>query len=181
MRFAEAEILQADAIITATSSEHGCMVANIVLDSKIIAVTRMKLSPINYACFGSYPVLNPITPTIRYNGQRSYCSSLRCRTNCNGDLVLLTSGIRAGVPGSTNMMQIITVGDVLCQGMCIGNRAVVGRAVGAVTPEDALLHMKPGDILVTKSVDGDYLPAIRIASALVTEEGGLLLREPSLD
>ena len=57
--------------------------------------------------------------------------------------------------------------------MCIGNRAVVGRAVVAFTPEDALLHMKPGDILVTKSVDGDYLPAIRIASALVTEEGGL--------
>jgi pyruvate kinase len=170
-----AEILQADAIITATSSGTTArMVAKYRPRSRIIAVTPDEVIA-NQLCllWGVTPVMTHHTYDTDVMVSEAISAALDAGQIANGDLILLTSGIRAGAPGSTNMMQIITVGDVLCQGMCIGNRSVVGRAVVAFSPEEAILSMKPGDILITKSVDIDYLPAISIAGALVTEEGGL--------
>lgn len=170
-----ATVLQADAIITATSSGTTArMVAKYRPLAKIIAVTPDETIA-NQLCllWGVTPVLTNHTYDTDVMVSEAIAAALDAGQIANGDLILLTSGIRAGVPGSTNMMQIITVGDVLCQGMCIGNRSVVGKAVVAFSPEEAISLMKPGCILVTKSIDGEYLPAIQMASALVTEEGGL--------
>ena len=92
----------------------------------------------------------------------------------NGDLAVLTAGVPIGIPGSTNMLQVITVGEVLVSGMVIGGQGMVtGKAVVARTPEEAMAKMSKGDILIAHSLDRDYIPAVELAAGLITEEGGL--------
>jgi len=100
-------------------------------------------------------------------------SSLEAKLIRCGDLVVLTAGVPAGVPGSTNLIKVHVVADVLARGTGIGNRAVVGRVCVALTPEEAARNVQPGDVLVTTSTDKEYIPAMGRISAIITEEGGL--------
>ena len=65
------------------------------------------------------------------------------------------------------------IGSKLVQGQGIGSGTVVGRAVVADNATDAIQNMTDGAILVVKTTDKDYLPAIEKASAIVVEQGGL--------
>ncbi|MDO8559427.1 MAG: PEP-utilizing enzyme [bacterium] len=57
-----------------------------------------------------------------------------------------------------------------------GTVACTGKAVGVVrvvnAPRD-MVKMRPGDILVSRATSPNLMPAIRKASAIVTDEGGL--------
>jgi pyruvate kinase len=86
--------------------------------------------------------------------------------------VILTAGVPVGVPGTTNFMRIDTVGEVLVQGTGVGKTAVTGVVHVATTPEEAA-GIKEGQILVVRSTYKEYLPAIKKASAIIAEEGGL--------
>ncbi len=90
-----------------------------------------------------------------------------------GDLVVITAGVPVGESGTTNMMKIHVVGDVLAKGQGIGQKTAFGKAVVAASAEDALAKMTDGDILVTTSTDRDMMPAIEKAAAIIAEEGGL--------
>ena len=48
-----------------------------------------------------------------------------------------------------------------------------GKAKVAFSPEEAAKLMKKGDILVTVMTNPDWVPYMRIASAIVTDEGGM--------
>jgi pyruvate kinase len=90
-----------------------------------------------------------------------------------GDLILITAGVPVGESGTTNLMKIQMIGSKLVQGQGVGNDTVVGRAVVADTAKEAVDNMNDDSILVVKTTDKDYLPAIEKASAIVVEQGGL--------
>ena len=90
-----------------------------------------------------------------------------------GDLILITAGVPVGESGTTNLMKIQLIGSKLVQGQGIGSGTVVGRAVVANNASEAIDNMADGSILVVKTTDKDYLPAIEKASAIVVEQGGL--------
>jgi pyruvate kinase len=142
--------------------------------ARIIAVTHDELIA-NQLCllWGVNPLVSPHNQDTDTMVSESVAAALEADLISNGDLVLLTSGIRAGVPGSTNMMQIITVGDILAEGTSVGKKSVFGRAVVALSPEEADLQMNQGDILITKTLDSEFAQAVQKASGLITEEGGL--------
>ncbi len=48
-----------------------------------------------------------------------------------------------------------------------------GKAKVALSPEEASKIMKEGDILVTRMTNPDWVPYMRIAAAIVTDEGGM--------
>ncbi len=91
----------------------------------------------------------------------------------DGDLVIIVAGVPVGESGTTNVMKLQLIGSKLAQGIGIGEQSIIGTAVVATSADDANNKMKDGDILVTKTTDKDYLPAIKKASALVVETGGL--------
>jgi pyruvate,water dikinase len=63
---------------------------------------------------------------------------------------------------------------VVVRGMAAGKRAIgTGVARVALTAEDASRMMRKGDILVTAMTNPDYVPFMRIASAIVTDKGGV--------
>ena len=80
-----------------------------------------------------------------------------------GDLIIITAGVPVGEKGTTNLMKI----------QMIGSKLVIAKAVVAGTAEEAVAKATEGAILVTKTTDKEYMPAIEKASALVVEEGGL--------
>lgn len=90
----------------------------------------------------------------------------------NGDLVVITAGVPAGVTGMTNMIKVHTVADVLASGTGIGRTAVTGRA-RVVYSEKDLGEVIDGDILVTRATDIDFVSAMERCGGIVTEEGGL--------
>lgn len=90
-----------------------------------------------------------------------------------GDLIIITAGVPVGESGTTNLMKIQMIGSKLVQGQGVGNDTVIGRAVVANTAKEAVDNMSDDSILVVKTTDKDYLPAIEKASAIVVEQGGL--------
>ncbi|HGL3665684.1 TPA: pyruvate kinase [Enterococcus faecalis] len=90
-----------------------------------------------------------------------------------GDLIIITAGVPVGEKGTTNLMKIQMIGSKLVQGQGVGEEAIIAKAVVAGTAEEAVAKATEGAILVTKTTDKEYIPAIEKASALVVEEGGL--------
>jgi pyruvate,water dikinase len=63
---------------------------------------------------------------------------------------------------------------VVVKGMAAGRRAIgVGVAQVALTAHEAAKIMRKGDILVTSMTNPDYVPFMKIASAIVTDKGGV--------
>ncbi|MCI1284204.1 pyruvate kinase [Lacticaseibacillus songhuajiangensis] len=90
-----------------------------------------------------------------------------------GDLILITAGVPVGETGTTNVMKVQMIGSKLTAGSGVGDQTTVGKAVIAATAGEAVAKMQKGDILVVKTTDKDYLPAIEKAAAVVVEAGGL--------
>lgn len=90
-----------------------------------------------------------------------------------GDLVVITAGVPVGVHGTTNLLKVHTVGNILARGAGIGPAAVTGTVRVARTAREAIAKVAPGDILVAPATDRDYIPAMQKAAAVVTEAGGL--------
>jgi len=63
---------------------------------------------------------------------------------------------------------------IVVRGISAGRRGYgVGKAVIVLNPEDAHKLMKKGDILVTDMTDPDFVPFMKMASAIVTDKGGI--------
>lgn len=100
-------------------------------------------------------------------------ASLKSGLVNHGDLTLITAGVPVGEKGTTNIMKVHVVGDVIVKGQGIGQMSVAGRAVIANNAKDAISKVQDGDILVTIGTDREMMPALKKASAIITEEGGL--------
>ncbi|ADU50504.1 pyruvate kinase [Thermaerobacter marianensis DSM 12885] len=89
-----------------------------------------------------------------------------------GDLVVITAGVPVGQPGTTNMLQVHTVGEAVLRGTGVGQGSHTGP-VRIVRDPEAAGPFHGGEVLVALSTDRDFVPLIEKAGALITEEGGL--------
>lgn len=89
-----------------------------------------------------------------------------------GDIAVITAGIPLGISGTTNMLKVHLVGDVLCSGSVVTEQSVCGSLCVCKTEEDALRNFKRGDILVIPKTTNALMPIIRQAAGLVTEMDG---------
>lgn len=170
-----AQDLGARAIITSTKSGHTArMVSKYRPRAPIVAVTpRVDVARKLMLVWGVYPLLVPETQGTDEMIDIAVAHTLQAGYIQSGDLVVITAGVPVGIPGTTNLLKVHIVGDVLAKGTGIGARSVTGpmRVVGSA--HDALSKVQPGDILVTTSTDRDLLPAMEKAAGIITEEGGL--------
>lgn len=167
--------LGASAIITATQSGSTArMVSKYRPTAPIVAATpdervlrKLLLK------WGVFPVLSPKTDGTDEMIQKSVESARNADLIKCGDLIVITAGVPVGVAGTTNLLKVHVVGEVIAKGMGIGKGAITGKVVVATTPEDALTRVNIGDVLVTIATDRDFIPAMEKAGAIITEEGGL--------
>jgi len=90
-----------------------------------------------------------------------------------GDLVVVTAGVPLGAAGTTNMLQVHIAGNILLKGLSLLKREARGTVCTARSAAEALEKMTSGAVLVVGSTDREYIPAMKRASAIVAEEGGL--------
>ncbi len=170
-----AQELGAGAIVTSTESGFTArMVSKHRPQSLIIAVTpHAAVARRLTLCWGVYPVLVKPTQSTDEMLAVAVDGGLASGLVSSGDLIVITAGVPVGEAGTTNLLKIHTIGDVLVRGTGVGTKSVVGRAVVAKKATDILNRLEPGDILVTVMTDRDMMPAFDRAAAVVTEEGGL--------
>ncbi len=90
----------------------------------------------------------------------------------SGDLVVLTSGVPLGVPGTTNILKVHIVGHVLVSGAGVNKKSVVGKLCVCKTEQEALRKFEKGDILVIPETSNNIMSILKNASGIITEQGG---------
>ncbi len=170
-----AEAVSAKAVITSTESGFTArMVAKHRPECTIVAVTSHASTARRLSvCWGVYPVLVKGTKTTDEMLGVAVDGALSSGYVQSGDLVIITAGVPVGQAGTTNLLKIQVIGDVISRGVGVGSSGVAGRAIVAEDSLDANDRVEAGDILVASLTNRDMMPAIERAAALVTEEGGL--------
>lgn len=170
-----AEELGVKTIITATNSGYTArMISKYRPSADIVALTfDEKVQRSLTVQWGVYPVLTDRPSSTDDMFDKATQVAKETGLVEDGDLVIIVAGVPVGESGTTNVMKLQLIGSKLAQGIGVGEQSVIGTALVADNADDANNNIKEGDILVTKTTDKDYLPAIKKASALIVENGGL--------
>jgi len=168
-----ADQLTAQSIIAATSSGHTArMISKYRPDCEILAVTDKVTTVRRLALvWGVDCIYTPefgdtdsmIMDAVKKAVEQGYVKF--------GDIVVVAAGVPLGVQGNTNMIKVHTVGNAIINGVGIGKKAVTGYA--KIITEANTSEFMEGDILVVKSVTTEISHILQLASAIITEEGGL--------
>jgi pyruvate kinase len=171
---ATAASLEISSIITATSTGATArMVSKYRPRADIFAVTSdPKVMRKLVLVWGVYPVLTRPAHGTDELFEATLARCLEIGYIKKGDMVVLTAGSPPGFPGSTNLLKVHVVGDILLQGMGIGSKPVSG-IVRVILSDDDLDKIQTGDIIVCHSADKSFVPYLDRVQALVAEEGGL--------
>ncbi|MBR3119546.1 pyruvate kinase [Oceanobacillus profundus] len=167
--------LDVDTIITPTESGHTArMISKYRPKASILAVTfaahvTRQLSLV----WGVHPVIGKQTNTTDEMLDVAIDKALSTNMCKRGGRVIITAGVPVGESGTTNLLKVHVIGDVIARGQGIGKRTAYGRVVFAKSNEEALTKVEEGDILVTYGTEREMMPAIEKAAAIITEEGGL--------
>ncbi|TJY39728.1 pyruvate kinase [Cohnella pontilimi] len=167
--------LDAKAIVTATESGYTArMVSKYRPKAPIIAVTpseqimrRLQL------VWGAIPVKGTMAETTDGLIDTAVQGAMESGLVRLGDTIVITAGVPVGRSGTTNLIKIQNVGDLIAQGQGIGSQSATGKVITASNPEEAIRKMTSGAILVAPSTDKDYMPAFEKAAAVITECGGI--------
>ena len=166
--------LGAAAIVTATESGYTArMVSKYRPQAAIVAVSpnaktlrRMLLN------WGVCPVAGAGSKNSDELVSNSVVGALASGIVKDGDLVVVTAGVPVGTAGTTNMIRVHVVGNILLRGAGVGQRVATGNVCIARSVQDVKSKFAAGDILVVSGVDEEIAPYAAKAAAIVAEEGG---------
>jgi pyruvate kinase len=167
--------LNAKAVITCTESGYTArMVSKYRPKAPIIAVTPSE-QVIRKLClvWGVQPVLGVSAQTTDQMFEIAVDAGLKSGMVEMGDLVVITAGVPVGRSGTTNLIKVHQIGEMIAKGQGIGKQIASGKVVVAHNAREAVEKVKPGDILVTISTDKDYIPAFEKAAGVITVIGGI--------
>ena len=90
-----------------------------------------------------------------------------------GDTIVITAGISANMPGSTDLIKVATIPEVLARGTGVLEQVVFGRVRILKLPTDLSPdEISPDEILVVSQSDRTMIPLVQRARGLITEQGG---------
>ena len=166
--------LNASAIITSTSSGYTAkMVSRFRPQAPIIAATSNEAVMRRLALtWGVCPIKSALAGNTDEVIEKSIEASIEAGYVKNGELVVITAGVPVGVSGTTNLIKVHVISEVLGNGVGIGNGTVEGR-VRVANDNGEIKDFKKGDIIVAKTTDKDMNCYIEEAAAIVTEFGGM--------
>ena len=163
--------LNAKAIITATQSGHSArMVSKYRPNCNIIAVTPYESVANKLAInWGVSPLVAPQTTSTDELIDESVNASLTAGYVEKGDLVVIAAGIPVNYVGSTNLMKIHVVGDVLATGKGLVKRHGHGTVTIVNSFEEATANLDEGEVLVCEKLDDRYLELLEKANAIIVQ------------
>lgn len=119
----------------------------------------------------------PLMAEEKDNMDALFDHAVECAVNAgylsSGDLVVITAGAPLGVSGTTNLLKVHLVGNILVQGKGATRYAACGNLCVAQNEEEAFERFRPGDILVVPQTSNALLPLLRESAGIITEQGGM--------
>lgn len=167
--------LKVSAIITATQTGSTArMVSKYKPECPIIAVTPNEKVARKLALnWGVFPICARKFESTDEMITESVNKAKECGYVENGDLVVVAAGIPVHYSGTTNMLKVHIVGDVLVQGKGAGSFPGYGTAKVVKNAQEAAEKVENDDILVVKNLDRDYMDILDRVAGVVSEQGGL--------
>ena len=167
--------LNIQTIVAATESGHTArMISKYRPKSHIVAVTFSERQRRGLALsWGVYPFVTEKPDSTDEMMELAAKVAKEEKFAKEGDLIIITAGVPVGERGTTNLMKIQLIGTKLTSGQGIGDKSVIGKAVVALSAEEAIAKVTEDCILVLKNSDKDYTPAFEKAAAVIVEAGGL--------
>lgn len=167
--------LGASAILTSTESGYTARMVSRYRPAAIIVASthHEKVARRCQQYWGVQPVIGPASTNSDALVNNAVNGAMSAGLVKEGDLVVITAGVPAGTSGTTNMIRVHVVGNILLRGTGVGQRAVTGKVCVAHSIKDVQTKFQPGEILVVESIDEETAPYANKAAAIVTEEGGL--------
>lgn len=164
--------VEADAIITATTSGYTAKaVSSYRPKAQIIASVNQEYVQRQLSLvWGVETVLGQSVESTDQMFDQSVSLALDKGYVRSGDKVVITAGVPVGEVGTTNLIKVHLVSDIIAHGTGIGNENITGIARIMEYPSD---EFAKGEIFVAKFTDIDYIDKIQEAIAIVVEEGGL--------
>jgi pyruvate kinase len=86
-----------------------------------------------------------------------------------GELVVITAGIPLAHSGTTNMVEVMTTGEVILTGMSLIKKNARGRICLARDAQEAKEKITDGCILAVRHLSGEYKPLLDRVSAVISE------------
>lgn len=166
-----AKELNATAIITATQSGHSArIVSKHRPECPIIAVTPYESVARKLALnWGVYVICSEKVETTDELIIKSAEKSFEEGFVKKGDLVVIAAGIPVNYVGSTNMLKVHIIGDILVQGKGKGGVSGYGTAKIANTYAEALDTVENGDILILKEIDENFKDILPRVNGIIVE------------
>lgn len=167
--------LEASAIITPTESGHTArMISKYRPKVPIIAVTfsasvQRQLSLV----WGVHPVSGMVANSTDEMLEIAIDRGLSTNLFERGSKVVITAGVPVGESGTTNLMKVHVIGDVIAVGQGVGRRSAYGKAVLATSSKEAIEKVNEEEILVIHSTDRDTMRAIEKSGGIITVDGGI--------
>lgn len=119
--------------------------------------------------WGVIPLLSGSCPNSREAFTRTSEFALEKGLIQFGDLVVVTAGSPFGKAGSTNMMMVQSIGDVLLRGQKGMGKKVEGKVAFFLSASSHDPQMAEGKILVIPKCDNSYLPLCKHAAGVILE------------
>lgn len=91
----------------------------------------------------------------------------------NSDLVVITAGIPLGIAGTTNILKVHIVGNILITGHGVNDKNICAPLCVCKNATEAHRNFKNGDILVIPKTDNGILELIKDCAGLITEQDGI--------
>lgn len=121
--------------------------------------------------------VTPIMTEMKNTSDELFTHAVECAVEetdivKKGDVVVLTGGSPVGISGTTNVLKVQLVGDILASGQSLTHQSISGKVCVATSNNEALKNFEDGDILVIHETSNAIISLLRKASAIITETAG---------
>lgn len=163
------------------------MLARLRPEMPIVALTPLIRSYHQLSlCWGVIPFVSDEPTDVRHAFNLSSRFALEQGLVAHGDMVVLTAGSPFGISGTTNMMMVESIGEVLVRGSRGRGRRAQGKVVIVLSPERVKPYMVKGNILVLPKAGPQFQQLIEQAAGIILqahvddEESNVYLEEAAI-
>lgn len=168
-----AQELEANAIMSITESGYTArMVAKYRPKATVIGVSPVEESLRRMTLYwGVEPLKGENKPSTDALIDASLKDALAAKLIKKGDSLVVTAGMHVGKVGSTNLIQVVNVGEKVVSGQGIGKKATSGIVLRVEKKSD-LDAFTPGMILAVASLENEIGTKAAQSGGIIAEEGG---------
>ncbi|MDR1732868.1 MAG: pyruvate kinase [Synergistaceae bacterium] len=141
---------------------------------QILGVTPSQMTWRELALWwGIHPVKVAELSDINVAARESVAACIEGGHIREGDLAVITAGVPLGLPGTTNMVEVLTTGKIILTGIPLVRKNATGKACIVRDFKSDEGKITEGCILVVRHLSGEYQQVMDRVRAIVSESGAM--------